>query len=334
MSTFPTPKVHRPARNKLGRGQHIQHNLVTATVVASGDTFTLTFSSSVVVSGDLDIVPNGRTLVSQAQTLSNTVVLTYNGTVSGIGYAGLPPLFPGVVSNLGALFAGIPAFDVSPAGLLAITTGFWYMGEAGGSPRADSTGHGNTLTESGGDVPQAAGLVGECASFSGGGQPFLAISSGLIPATGPAYISMWMKTATLQTGTGYIILSQNGATASQQLAVLSSSVGYLAKIHGSFFTGSGSEFTANNWFHLLIVSDPAGAGLVDAYVNGVKVGSGSTGAAGGASTLTHVGAAFDLSGNAFNGLLQYLSIGNAVLTMPQILALWNGGTPLPFSSYS
>lgn len=81
MASFPGPKVHRTARRKLGRGQHVQVPPVTITAVVSTTTVTLTFSVAVIVSGKINYVTStGGPVVSQTQTNPTTVVLVLTAT--------------------------------------------------------------------------------------------------------------------------------------------------------------------------------------------------------------------------------------------------------------
>jgi hypothetical protein len=73
MASFPTAKVHRVSRRKLGKGQHVQLPPVTITATASTTTITLTFSQPVVVAGIIPLVSNTGTFVSQT-VVSQTVV--------------------------------------------------------------------------------------------------------------------------------------------------------------------------------------------------------------------------------------------------------------------
>ena len=105
---FPTSKVHRVSRRKLGRGQHVQLPLATAVVTSASDTATITFSVPVVVNGSLDLHVTGLTLVSQIQVSSTVWHLLYSGPLTGIAYVGIPSGSPVVQTMQGGGFAGIP----------------------------------------------------------------------------------------------------------------------------------------------------------------------------------------------------------------------------------
>lgn len=109
VATFPTAKVHRTSRRKLGRGQHVQLPAVTAAVTDSADTMTLTFNTPPIVNGNLDVQPVGLTFVSQTQVSPTVWHVLYSGALTTVHYAGIPAGSPLVSSAQGGAFAGIPA---------------------------------------------------------------------------------------------------------------------------------------------------------------------------------------------------------------------------------
>lgn len=85
---FPTPKVHRHNRRKLGRGQYPTANAVTVTVTSTGTTnVTLTFSRPVVVTGTIGVTVATRTLVSQTIVSPTVVTQVWSGNVTTLAYA-------------------------------------------------------------------------------------------------------------------------------------------------------------------------------------------------------------------------------------------------------
>jgi hypothetical protein len=94
MASFPGSKVHRVSRRKLGRGQHVQLPPVMITGAAATTTVTLTFSTPVVVSGNIPLTLSaGGPLLSQSQTSPTTVVQHYTSSAAGATWsiaAGLP----------------------------------------------------------------------------------------------------------------------------------------------------------------------------------------------------------------------------------------------------
>jgi len=87
MASYPTPKVHRPSRRSLGRGQHVQLPTAVATPVDSTITVVITCSQPVIASGILDLELSGGdptpTLLSQVQSTPLVITQVYSGTVVG-----------------------------------------------------------------------------------------------------------------------------------------------------------------------------------------------------------------------------------------------------------
>lgn len=159
MATFPTAKIHRVNRTRLGRGQSVKLPFVTATVQTLGTIATLTFSRPVVVSASLNIHPVGLSLVSQQQVSSTVWRLTYSGRVDLVAYGGIPAGYAGVSSAQGGQFAGIPAFEFGPPNPSVVLA--WYaadeiVGLSDGDPVdtwADLSSQGNDLIGSGAGRP-------------------------------------------------------------------------------------------------------------------------------------------------------------------------------------
>jgi hypothetical protein len=82
-ASFPGAKVHRPARNKLGRGQHTQVNPATVTMTDATSVATMTFNVPVVITGTPNLnVSGGLTFVSQVQTSPTVLAITYSGALT------------------------------------------------------------------------------------------------------------------------------------------------------------------------------------------------------------------------------------------------------------
>lgn len=105
MASYPTSKVHRPSRRRLGKGQHVQLPLVVATLSAAVDVVTITFNVPVVVSGlvPLTVESHSDTPV-QAVVDRQTVTLTYNATCAAQTWA-LAGGGPQVTSDQGGTLA-------------------------------------------------------------------------------------------------------------------------------------------------------------------------------------------------------------------------------------
>lgn len=82
-ASYPTAKVHRPSRRKLGRGQYVQPPPVTVVLTSTADTATMTFSQPVVVNGTIAMtVSGGRTLVTQTVVSPTVVTQLFSGTLT------------------------------------------------------------------------------------------------------------------------------------------------------------------------------------------------------------------------------------------------------------
>lgn len=104
---YPTPKVHRPSRRKLGRGQTPTQNNFTCAVTSTGTTnVTLTFSKPVILKGNLANTVATRTLVSQTVVSSTVVTQVWSGNVTTLAYA-VPSADPNVTNYQGGQLIGI-----------------------------------------------------------------------------------------------------------------------------------------------------------------------------------------------------------------------------------
>jgi hypothetical protein len=104
---YPGPKVHRPNRRKLGRGQFPSATGVTVVVTDSGDVATLTFSRPVVVTGQIPMtVTGGPTFVSQAVVSPTVVTQTYNAALTTHPYT-IPGGAANVMTYQGGQVSGI-----------------------------------------------------------------------------------------------------------------------------------------------------------------------------------------------------------------------------------
>lgn len=87
MAAYPTPKVHRNNRRKLGRGQYPTSNGITVVVTDTGSVATLTFSRPVVVTGTIPMtVSGGLTFVSQTVVSPTVVTQTWSAALSAKTY--------------------------------------------------------------------------------------------------------------------------------------------------------------------------------------------------------------------------------------------------------
>jgi hypothetical protein len=105
MASFPSSKVHRPSRRKLGRGQVPNIPGVTVAITDATTIATLTFDAPVIVSGRVNLVVTGKTFVSQLQTSPTVLTQTYSATLSGAAYV-LAANDPSILSFQGGRCGG------------------------------------------------------------------------------------------------------------------------------------------------------------------------------------------------------------------------------------
>lgn len=85
--SFPSAKVHRRNRRKLGRGQFPTTTSVGVVVTSTGTTnFTMTFSRPVVVTGTIGTTVATLTLVSQSVVSPTVVTQVWSGNVTTHAY--------------------------------------------------------------------------------------------------------------------------------------------------------------------------------------------------------------------------------------------------------
>lgn len=85
--SYPTPKVHRVNRRKLGRGQYPTATGVAVVVTGTASTITLTFARPVVVTGIIPATVATRTLVTQTVVSPTVVTQLQSGTITGLAFA-------------------------------------------------------------------------------------------------------------------------------------------------------------------------------------------------------------------------------------------------------
>lgn len=98
---FPTAKVHRGNRRKLGRGQYPTSASVGVTVTGTASTATLTFSRPVVVTGPIPLAVATLTPVTQTVVSPTVVTILQSGTVATHAYS-----LPGGAANVATYQGG------------------------------------------------------------------------------------------------------------------------------------------------------------------------------------------------------------------------------------
>lgn len=91
MASYPTGKIHRPSRRKLGRGQYPGAAGCTVAITDTGSVATLTFTKPVVVQGTIPLgVSGGPTFISQAIVSPTVVTQTFSAALTTHPYTLTP----------------------------------------------------------------------------------------------------------------------------------------------------------------------------------------------------------------------------------------------------
>lgn len=93
---YPTPKVHRVSRRKLGRGQYPSSTGTTVTLTnPSANVVDLIFARPVVVTGIIPVQTSAGVLVNQQVSSGTLVIQTYN-----VSQAAATVTFPPAAANV------------------------------------------------------------------------------------------------------------------------------------------------------------------------------------------------------------------------------------------
>lgn len=104
--SYPTAKVHRVNRRKLGRGQYPNAGVVTATLTnPTANVVELTFSLPVVVTGTIPLTTSVGVFVSQQVSSGTQVLQTFN-TSQAAATVSLPSGAANVATYQGGKVAG------------------------------------------------------------------------------------------------------------------------------------------------------------------------------------------------------------------------------------
>lgn len=219
---------------------------------------------------------------------------------------------------------------------LGLTTGltaFWTLDEASGT-RVDSSGNGYDLSVGGSAVSSAAGKLNNAASFDGStvnwlgrANPALALSGGAVT------ISAWVKLNSVSADMGIVGKYAGGGLAD----------GYKLYFDEGFnrFVFRQADSNGPNedqivstvpvivdvWYHIVCGYDSTNHFIaINGGVRELDDGLQST------NTAHEFKIGNDSDGMTFDGLIDEVGIWiGTVLTDQQIAALYNSGTPLPFS---
>lgn len=232
--------------------------------------------------------------------------------------------------------------------VLPITDGlvsWWGLGEASGV-RVDS--HGSNDLSDNATVGQAAGKIGNAASFTAASAQFLSVAdNATLGFTTALTVSMWLYQTDLAVDRAFIgkwTYQTDGEWVIQSHPVDSADVTvYLATSAGDDGTGCRMDFndanlSATTWYNLVMIYDGSltgDANRLKMYLNGaaltLTVSAGAVPA-----TLLNGGATLNLGkyGGSltryFNGRLDEVALWNRALTANDVAALYYGGTGIGY----
>lgn len=237
-----------------------------------------------------------------------------------------------------------PAVDIKNTFSTSLVS-HYRMEESSGS-RSDSYAS-NTLSEDTGGVASAAGRQGTAADFetSTPGSRLYTASSNLC-ISGDLTWSVWAKFESLPAGsntrtmmvrgpsftsdgTRHIMarVITSGSLYTMQYAV--SSDGY----DSVTLEPAGFSLNTTDWFHFALVYKASTH--LKVYLNGVEVGSLSTGIPASlntsGSTNFYIGGG---AGNAWDGLLDEMTLWSKELSASEIMSLYNNGSGIPYEVYT
>ncbi len=206
------------------------------------------------------------------------------------------------------------------SGLLA----HWKMNEESGS-RADSSGHGHTLTDNN-SVGYAVGKLGNAAEFVFSSSQTL-VNAGL-PMTGlpAASFSGWFKS----TGSRDLSCALTLGAASDDFC----GIQIYPKANGGHLymtvatIGANYDYTVGEWLHIAV---SMGGGLYKVFLNGELAASGE-----GIPNFNTDGVIFGNDNeNRYNeGLVDSVSVWNRALSDEDVAALYNSGDGLDYESFT
>jgi hypothetical protein len=87
MASYPTPKVHRRSRRKLGRGQYPAIPAANPTVTGAGSTVTVTYDQPVIVSGPIGLTVGALTNTTQTVVSPTVVTVLLSGPLTGLDWS-------------------------------------------------------------------------------------------------------------------------------------------------------------------------------------------------------------------------------------------------------
>lgn len=213
-------------------------------------------------------------------------------------------------------------------GYSALTDGniaYWSMDDL-----TDSSGNGNTLSNSGGTTSTTSCKVGTCYNFDGSND-YLYTSGTILNGVTGATLSIWYKSDVAISSAIKTLITNfdtSASTSNIDLLLVSSSPYTYYKFTPNGGNGNFGGYNANTWYYIVMTWDGSD-GYVKVYINNVYKGAVYSGNFENplhsvTSTLT-IGGQIGFS-RYFDGIIDEVGIWNRSLSTAEISQLYNNGT--------
>lgn len=303
-----------------------------ATGEASTD-FTVALPIGAVVVGTVTVTPNdggdGGTFTPTSVALttgSPSDTFTYTPASNGAKTLS-------VTNDSGLTNPGNLTYTAVGVALLDTLVSYWKLDEAAGVTKNDSQGA-NNLAETGGSPGSFAAIINNGVYANGaGGAPYLSHASNSdLQVTSDFTFSLWARVDSPSTNN--VILSKNdaGFSAPDYICTHHPTDG-LTFAAGGQTAKVGSAATAFTWYHIVGWYDSS-----DGKVR-LRINDTTTYVSSSTATLTQGTDPFAILAGSYgnvnwNGLVDEVGFWKRVLTSAEITALYNGGSGLPYSSFT
>lgn len=156
--------------------------------------------------------------------------------------------------------------------------GYWRMEEASDATRDDSSGNGNTMTESAADtIVQATGKFGFAGDFELADTEYLSAADSVsLSVTGSLTLSAWINPETVSAGSYNIIAKWDGANVSYRLFQNGDEIRLELDSASNYQETTASNLAASTWYHVVGVYN-SGDPTAKIYINGTEAASSTTG---------------------------------------------------------
>lgn len=207
--------------------------------------------------------------------------------------------------------------------------GYWKMEEAGDATRIDSSGNGNTLTESASDtVAQATGKFGYAGDFESTETEDLSIAdNSSLSVTGSLTLSAWIKPESVSAGTYNILAKWDGSNESYRIYQSTNQIVF--EVESSNSITSTTTLSAATWYHISGVYDASNQ-TAKIYINGtLETPSASAGTI--PSSIGDDGGAFQMGAedlnntpkNYYDGIIDEVRVYNRALSPAEVAKLYS-----------